>query len=109
MTIIDVEPVLEFLNSLDPVTRAKAYRGIELLANHWPLISEPYVKRVSGSKKLWELRERYHNTLIRLFFFQYKPDTLVMINGYVKKSNKVPAHILKQTVQKMKEYQARSE
>ncbi|MGD0153035.1 MAG: hypothetical protein ABSC17_04620 [Thermacetogeniaceae bacterium] len=55
MITIDIEPVIDYLRSLGPAIRAKVYRGIELLANHWPLIAEPHVKRISGYEGLWEL------------------------------------------------------
>jgi len=104
MITVDIEPVLDFLTSLNPVVRAKVYRGIDLLANNWPLIGEPHIKRVPGCEGLWELRERYGNTQIRLFFFQAGPNILAIIHGYVKKTRKIPVHVLKQAVQKMKEY-----
>ncbi|HHW40441.1 MAG TPA: hypothetical protein GXX19_04685 [Syntrophomonadaceae bacterium] len=62
------------------------------------------IKRVPGCEGLWELRERYGNTQIRLFFFQAGPNILAIIHGYVKKTKKIPMHVLKQAVQKMKEY-----
>ena len=34
MVIVDIEPVADFLASLDSRLRAKVYRGIDLLANN---------------------------------------------------------------------------
>lgn len=107
MLLIDVEPVLEFLGSLDPKVRAKVYRGIDLLANHWPLIGEPHVKRVPGHEGLWELREQYGNTRVRLFFFQAGPDLLALVHGYVKKTKKAPSNVLRTAARKMDEYRSR--
>lgn len=107
MTLIDVEPVLDFLRSLDPKVRAKVYRGIDLLARHWPLIGKPHVKRVSGTEGLWELREQHGRIRVRLFFFQAGKDRLAVVHGYVKKTGKTPSDVLKVAVRKMKEYQGK--
>jgi phage-related protein len=109
VTLVDVEPVLDFLKSLDTRLRAKVYRGIDLLANHWPYIGEPHVRHVSGCEGLWELRERLGNTRVRLFFFQAKPGVLVIVHGYIKKTKKAPPRILETAVRKMREYQSRGD
>ena len=51
-------PVMEFLLSLPPKLRAKAYREIELLHEHGIYLKEPYVKAIKGEqyKELYELR-----------------------------------------------------
>jgi phage-related protein len=91
-----------FLNSLEPSARAKAYRGIDLLAKNWPAIGEPYVERLPDD--LCALRERYSNVQIRLFFFQVKPGQLAMVDGYIKKTRKTPLRVLKRAVLTMKTY-----
>lgn len=102
MTLINVEPVLDFLKAR---LRAKVYRGIDLLANHWSYIGEPHVRRVSGYEGLWELREQLSNTRVRLFFFQSGPDTLAVIHGYIKKTKRTPSRVLEVAARKMREYQ----
>jgi len=74
MVIIDVEPAIDFLNSLNPPVRVKAYRGIDLLAKNWPTIGEPYVERIPDHEGLCVLCERYSNMQIRLFFFRPSPN-----------------------------------
>jgi phage-related protein len=102
LVIVDIEPVTGFLNSLEPTVRAKAYRGIDLLAKNWPAIGEPYVERLPD--ELCVLRERYSNVQIRLFFFQVEPGQLAMVDGYIKKTRKIPLHVLKRAVLTMKIY-----
>ena len=43
-------PVLEFLLTLNPKMRAKAFNEIELLEKHGNDLKEPYVKSIKGSK-----------------------------------------------------------
>jgi hypothetical protein len=102
LVLIDVEPVMGFLSSLEPAVRAKAYRGIDLLAKNWPVIGEPYVERLPDD--LCVLRERYSNVQIRLFFFQVEPGQLARVDGYIKKARKIPLHVLKRAVLTMKTY-----
>lgn len=104
MTFVDIEPVMDFLKSLDTRLRAKVYRGIDLLADHWPYIGEPHVRRVSGYEGLWELREQLGNTRVRLFFFQSEADSLAIVHGYIKKTKKTPSRVLKIAARKMREY-----
>jgi len=107
LTRVDVEPVLDFLRSLETRVRAKVFRGIDLLANHWPRIGEPHVKRVPGYEGLWELREQLGNTRVRLFFFQAGPGLLAVVHGYVKKTKKAPQGVLKTAARRMQEYRSR--
>ena len=107
MVYVDVEPIVDFLASLDPRLRAKVYRGIDLLANNWPLIGEPHVRRVSGYAGLWELREGLGNVKVRVFFFQAAPNVLVAVHGFVKKSRKTPRRELSLASKKKSEYERR--
>ncbi len=54
-------PMLDFLLSLNPKMRAKAYSEIELLERHGPNLREPYVKPIKGEKYkgIFELRVKF--------------------------------------------------
>ena len=54
-------PVLDFLLTLNPKMRAKAFSEIELLKKHGTNLKEPYVKSISGEKYsgLFELRVKF--------------------------------------------------
>jgi hypothetical protein len=41
---------------------------------------------------------------IRLFFFQAKPGQLAMVDGYIKKTRKIPLYVLRHAIQAMKTY-----
>jgi len=81
-TIVEIEfyqrengdiPVNEFLLSLTPKLRAKAFSDIELLQKHGSQLNEPYVKPMKGKKyrKLYELRIKFSNDIARIFYFTY--------------------------------------
>jgi hypothetical protein len=50
MVAIDVEPVIDFLGSLNPPARAKAYRGIDLLAKTGRLSVNLMLKEFQAKK-----------------------------------------------------------
>ena len=66
-------PVKEFLLSLQPKLRAKAFKDIELLKKHGAELTEPYVKRIQGKKYrgLYELRIKFSSDIARIFYFTY--------------------------------------
>lgn len=85
-------PVVEFLLSLPPKLRAKAYSEIELLQEHGTYLKEPYVKAIKGNqyKGLFELRIKLGSDTSRIFYFTYHKDTFVLLYGFLKKTNKTP-------------------
>ena len=85
-------PVVEFLLGLPPKLRAKAYSEIELLQEHGIYLKEPYVKSIKGDqyKGLFELRIKLGSDASRIFYFTYHKDTFVLLNGFLKKTNKTP-------------------
>ncbi len=62
-------PVQDFLYSLNPKLRAKAFRDIELLKKLGVELKEPYVKPIKGkdNKDLYELRIKFSSDIARYF------------------------------------------
>ena len=60
-------PAAEFLDALSDRLRAKAVRSIVLLRELGPLIREPYAKKVTGWKGLFELRVALGGNTCRFF------------------------------------------
>jgi len=85
-------PVLDFLLSLQPKMRAKAFSEIELLKKHGTTLTEPYVKPIKGSKYkgIYELRIKFSTDISRIFYFYYRQNTFILLNGFVKKTDKTP-------------------
>jgi phage-related protein len=54
----------------------------------WP-IGMPVVKALSGYKKLWEVRTELKDGISRILFTIYG-DVMVLLHGFVKKSQKIP-------------------
>ena len=80
-------PVQDFLYSLNPKLRAKAFRDIELLKQLGPELKEPCVKPIKGkdNKGLYELRIRFSSDIARIFYFTYHNNKFVLLHGFIKK------------------------
>ncbi len=81
-------PVLDFIKALDKKTRAKIYRYIELLEKEGPNLLRPYADHVRG--KIRELRVRFSSTNVRIFYFFFLEDNIVLLHAFKKKTQELP-------------------
>lgn len=102
-------PVVAFLKSLSPKMRAKAYNEIELLQEHGIYLREPYVKPIKGAKYkgLYELRIRLGSDASRIFYFTHNGNMFVLLNGFLKKTNKTPKGELEKAISYRNDYEKR--
>lgn len=102
-------PVMEYLLSLNPKMRAKAFLEIELLEKHGALLREPYVKPIKGSKykDIFELRIKFSSDISRIFYFTFQNNTFVLLNGFTKKTDKTPQAELDKAVRYKEDYERR--
>ncbi len=102
-------PVFEFLLSLNPKLRAKAYSEIELLKKYGPNLREPYVKPIKGDKHkgIFELRIKFSSDISRIFYFGFKNNIFILLNGFVKKTNKTPERELEKARKYKADYERR--
>ena len=84
-----LEPVLEFLENLDPKSREK------ILYNIWKSKSvndNELFKKLDG--EIWEFRTLYNKQYLRLFAFWDKSDkkdtVVISTHGIIKKTDKTP-------------------
>jgi len=99
-------PVIDFLLSLPPKFRAKAYSEIELLETHGINLKEPYVKPIKGEnyKGIYELRVKLGSDASRIFYFTYSNNTFILLNGFLKKTNETPKADLERAKSYMKDF-----
>ncbi len=104
-------PVLDFLLTLNPKMRAKAYSEIELLQRHGPHLREPYVKPIRGEeyKGMFELRVKFASDITRIFYFVFRKNTFVLLNGFIKKSYNTPQRELNRAKRYKDDYEMRCE
>lgn len=101
------QPVREFLQGIrDKKLRAKTYRSIGLLERTGRSLTEPEVKHLGGG--IWELRTRQSSNAVRYLYYFHAADRVVIVHGFVKKTQKTPARHLRLAQTRMKEWEGRN-
>lgn len=82
------KPVEGFLDGLEPKMRAKALHSIAILQEFGNNLREPHSKAMGGG--LFELRIKFASDISRIFYFFVVDNTIILTNGFVKKTLKTP-------------------
>ena len=94
------QPVVDFLLTLEKKMRAKMVNTIEILSDNGYELREPYSKHLSEG--IFELRAKVGSDTTRVLYFFYYERTIVLTNGFVKKTQKTPWG----EIEKAKKYRA---
>jgi len=81
------EPVLDWLKDLDKESKRAIGEDIKTLQFGWP-IGMPLARKMDDN--LWELRSKLDRGIARTFFTVFR-NKLVLLHGFIKKSQKTPA------------------
>lgn len=103
-------PVWEFLEQLErdnPKLQVKVLRNIELLEKRGVRLSHPFVKAVGDG--LFELRSQFSSNISRIFYFFVAGEKIVLTNGFVKKTPKIPSSELEKAKRYKKDYEEKNE
>lgn len=95
-------PVEEFVDSLNERGQKKFYYFIELLEARGHLLSLPHAKYVGDS--IFELRFFAEEGAIRILYFFFDAQDVILTNGFVKKSNQTPQQEKNLAIERRKEY-----
>ena len=99
-------PVQEFLRKLPKKHYAKALRDIDVLEKYGTALTEPNVKHIKG--KLWELRIKSASDISRVFYFVSVGKDIVLLHGFVKKTQKTPGREIETATIYLEDYQRRN-
>ena len=80
------EPVREWLRRLSKADKRTIGSDIKTVQYGWP-IGMPVVRKLDTG--LWEIRSRLDQRISRILFTVYD-DTMVLLHGFIKKSQKTP-------------------
>ena len=97
------KPVEQFLAELDPPTRAKVVRTLELLRTQ-PVVPSKFWQKMRGTGNLWEMRVEYAGNIFRIFACTAKGNRVILLHGIQKKSQKTRLKDLEIAEQRMKRY-----
>ena len=84
------EPVREWLKDLSRDNRKTIGEDIKTLQLGWP-VGMPLARKMGND--LWELRSTLSSGIARIFFTIFQ-NRIVLLHGFVKKSQKTPANEL---------------
>jgi len=84
------EPVRDWLRSLEKEDKKVIGEDIKTVQYGWP-IGMPVVRKME--KDIWEIRTHVHGGIARVLFTVFG-ETMVLLHGFIKKSQKTPIEIL---------------
>ena len=82
-------PVRDWLLSLSPEDRKIIGDDIRTAEFGWP-IGMPLCRPISGRKGLWEIRSSLPDGRIARVFFCVHDGSMVLLHGFIKKTQKTP-------------------
>jgi phage-related protein len=92
------EPLREWLNELQREDRKTIGEDIKTAQFGWPL-GMPLIRKME--KGIWEVRSTITDGIARTFFTVEK-DTMVLLHGFVKKSQETPLNELQTARRRLK-------
>lgn len=98
-------PVAEFIDSLPQKLQAKAIRDLDILAKRGPELRQPYSKHLRDG--LFELRIQSSGDAARIFYFFFIGEKIVLVDGFVKKTQRTPQGLLQKALRYKIEYEGR--
>jgi len=81
------EPIREWLKKIDLASRKRIGEDLYTLQLGWP-IGMPLARKLEPN--LWELRSHISSGIVRIMFTEEKK-ALILLHGFIKKSQKLPA------------------
>lgn len=94
------EPVRDWLMGLEPEDRVAVGTDIKDVEFQWP-IGKPLA--ASLGKGLWEVRSDIRDGIARVIFY-VSGDQMILLHGFVKKTQKTPKPDLDLAMKRMKEH-----
>ena len=97
-------PVREWLMELSPEDRKTIGADIATLEFCWP-VGMPKCSSIKGIKGLYEIRSSISSGRIARVFFVLIGGQMVLLHGFIKKTQKTPDKELKMAASRMREVQ----
>lgn len=99
-------PVEVFLDSLSG-KQAQKVVWVMRLVEELPVVPTQYLKKLTGTSDLWELRIQQGNDIFRLLGFFDENQLIVLTNGFAKKTQKVPVQEIDLAEKRKRDYLTR--
>ena len=96
-------PVAEFIASLPSKLKQKVNWTLRIVAD-MAIVPTEYLKKLDGTDQIWEIRVHFGNDALRLLGFFDGKDLIILTNGFLKKTEKVPQREIKLAEERKKDY-----
>lgn len=101
-TVTVDERLEKWLNDIPADIKARIINIVDLLVENGPQnVREPYVKHVKG--KLFEIRAKGKDGIARVFYFTLTGQQIVLLHGFIKKTQKIPDKELETATARMRD------
>ena len=90
------KPAKKFIYRLSDKTRAKIFKYIDYLKDSKGYLDEPYSRHIVGSIR--ELRVDFAKDRHRIFYFTFINRRIILLNGFVKKTQKTPGREINKAI-----------
>lgn len=95
-------PIKQFLDSLTPQQQVKILRIFQYIKEYGLLSHLPQIKKITGTP-LWEIRILGKHNL-RILYVVPNKNLVLMLHGFIKKTNKTPHKELKTALNRYQEW-----
>lgn len=95
-------PVKKFLDSLSEKQQAKILRAFQLIEEYGLQLPLGHIKKLKGTS-LWEIRILGKDN-IRLLYTVPKRDRILILHGFVKKTQKTPAREINTAIDRYQDW-----
>lgn len=103
-TVITFRHYFEDFLDLQPPKVQRKILQILRLVEEIELIPESYLKHISGTDGLYEIRISFGSDIFRVFCFFDAGKMIVLLGGFHKKTRRTPAKEIEKAVRLMNEY-----
>lgn len=97
-------PVKDFIDSLSEKQKAKIFRIFQYIESYGLQVPLPHIKKLT--RPLWEIRILGHAN-IRIIYAVAQKDTVLLLHGFLKKTQKTPAKEISTALNRLADWQNR--
>jgi len=95
-------PIMDFILSLDEDFQLDIFALLKKLESD-PFSLSSLSKKIKGIKNLFEIRVKGKNRIVRFFYCFKKNQIIIVLHGFIKKSQKTPLKELSIAIKRKKE------
>ncbi len=96
-------PITDFLDSLSGKQVQKITWVLQII-EEYNIVPKQYFKKLVNTDDIWEVRVTLSSDIFRLLGFFDDDDLVILTNGFVKKTRKIPNKEIKLAEKRKKDY-----